>query len=119
MIAKDSLVVSGKRKTSIARATIKQGSGRITINKKDTINQCKETLKRADLIIAYNPWGLDYQALTYWNIDISKLLLKTFDLYTQIFKTISFKGTGSLSEVSKLNGGLEKIIRKNIWEKRS
>ena len=39
--------------------------------------------------------------------------MKTFDLYNQIFKTISIKGTGSLSEVSKLNGGFEKIKRKN------
>ncbi len=82
-------------------------------HKKDSINHCRDILEKADLIVAYNPWGLDYKALTYWNIDIVKCLLKTFDIYNQVFKVISLKGTGSLSEVSKLNGGLEKIIRKN------
>jgi len=32
------LVVSGKRKTSIAKATIKAGTGKVTINKKDMKN---------------------------------------------------------------------------------
>jgi len=35
MLNKPKIIVSGKRKTSIARAILKEGSGKVTINRKD------------------------------------------------------------------------------------
>lgn len=35
MISKNSITVSGKRKTAVAKASIKNGNGKVTINKKE------------------------------------------------------------------------------------
>ena len=67
----DKLVVSGKRKTAVAKATIKSGDGKITINKKpisllphlqqlevsEPIVIAKDVLKKLDFDIAVNVKG--------------------------------------------------------------
>lgn len=65
------IIVSGKRKSSVARAIITEGNGKVSINKKDyqtlenfeklrieePIRICKEILGKTDFNVSINVWG--------------------------------------------------------------
>ena len=55
----NNLVVSGKRKTSVAKATIKEGTGKVTINKKPIsfLSSLQRLEIREPLVIAENILG--------------------------------------------------------------
>ncbi len=59
------IIVSGKRKRAVARATIKEGSGKVKINKK-----CLETLTIFDKLKIEEPLRISEQILGKTNFDI-------------------------------------------------
>ena len=72
-----------------------------------------DALYRANFIIGYNSRELDLPALESWGLDDRRVLLKLIDLYEFIFSALSRKGTGSLDNVSRINGGLGKYKRED------
>jgi len=85
------MTVAGKRKTAIAKATIKKGSGKITIN-----NIPYENLQRFHKLMIKEP------------IDITKEVLKKFDF--DVF--INIKGGGSESQIEAARLAIAKAVVK-------
>ena len=87
----DRLITSGKRKRAVARAIIKEGSGKININKKD-----HETLQLFDKLKIKEPLMIAEQILGKPNFDIS----------------ISVKGGGEKGQVEAARLALARAIVK-------
>ena len=62
----DTIITSGKRKRAVARAILKEGSGKVTVNKKD-----HETLQFFDKLKIKEPLMIAEQVLGKANYDIS------------------------------------------------
>ena len=80
---------------------------------KSGIERFLQSLYRADYIIGYHVRGLDYPSLEFHGLDQCDVLPKSVDLYDGLFAKLSLCGHGSLNSVSRLNGGPEKVIRKD------
>jgi len=65
-IGEGSITISGKRKTAIAKATIKKGTGKITINKKNY-----ESLSFLHKLMITEPVDITKKVLGKFNFDIS------------------------------------------------
>ena len=83
------IIASGKRKTAIARAVILEGSGKISINKKDY-----KTLQRFDMLEIEEPIRIANDVLGKINFDVS----------------INVRGGGEKSQIEASRLALAKAI---------
>lgn len=87
----DKIITSGKRKTSIAKAIIKQGSGKVSINKKD-----------------YKSFGIFERLKIEEPLRISEIVLGKIDFDVEI----SVKGGGEKSQIEAARLALARAIFK-------
>ncbi len=66
MYDKESVTISGKRKTSVAKATIRSGNGKITVNKLDYKN-----LNNTHRLLIDEPKRIAQEVLGSFNYDVS------------------------------------------------
>jgi small subunit ribosomal protein S9 len=87
----DKIIASGKRKTSVARAVLVSGSGKVTVNKKDL-----ESLQMFDKLRIQEPLKIAESVLGKTNFDVS----------------INVRGGGEKGQIDAARLSLAKVIVK-------